>query len=267
MFSKADTEYAFVKGGTVINLSDPEKFQQVLGDLMNRTAIQAAINRSGKKFATQEADYSLFPNRIYALAQCTPPDLSSNDCESCLGKSISFAQRFCSKCAFDKVLFPSCYFPSTGVSAAFIRPISSNRQTSIIRSSKYCGNCYLNYQGSEGAESLNIDPESLKYSLSKIQIATDNFSIDNKISQGGFGSVYKGKLPDGQDIAVKRLSRSSGQGVEEFKNEIAIVAELRHNNLVRLLGFFLDGVEKTLIGEFDPNKKLHYFLFGWYQTR
>ncbi|XP_027062640.1 cysteine-rich receptor-like protein kinase 10 isoform X1 [Coffea arabica] len=103
--------------------------------------------------------------------------------------------------------------------------------------------------------------ESLQYSLTEIQIATNNFSVDNKIGEGGFGRVYKGVLGNGQEVAVKRLSRSSGQGAEEFKNEILVVAKLQHRNLVRLLGFCLEGEEKILIYEFVPNKSLDYFLF------
>ncbi|THG20546.1 hypothetical protein TEA_010210 [Camellia sinensis var. sinensis] len=80
----------------------------------------------------------------------------------------------------------------------------------------------------------------------KILAATDNFSTTNKLGEGGFGPVYKGKLEDGQQVAVKRLSRHSGQGVEEFKNEIILISKLQHRNLVRLLGCCIEGEEKLL---------------------
>ena len=103
--------------------------------------------------------------------------------------------------------------------------------------------------------------ESLQYQLTNIQAATTNFSADNKIGEGGFGVVYKGILPNGQEIAVKRLSRSSGQGAQEFKNEIVLIAKLQHRNLVRLLGYCFEAEEKLLVYEFVPNKSLDYFLF------
>ncbi|EFH62805.1 S-locus lectin protein kinase family protein [Arabidopsis lyrata subsp. lyrata] len=99
------------------------------------------------------------------------------------------------------------------------------------------------------------------FEMNTIQTATNNFSISNKLGQGGFGSVYKGKLPDGKEIAVKRLSSSSGQGNEEFMNEIVLISKLQHKNLVRILGCCIEGEEKLLIYEFMLNKSLDTFLF------
>ncbi|KAL4626494.1 hypothetical protein ACB092_05G100200 [Castanea dentata] len=99
------------------------------------------------------------------------------------------------------------------------------------------------------------------FSFESISVAANNFSTENKLGEGGFGPVYKGKLSDGPEIAIKRLSRSSGQGLVEFKNEVILIAKLQHTNLVRLLGFCIQGEEKLLIYEYMPNKSLDFFLF------
>ncbi|XP_050372079.1 G-type lectin S-receptor-like serine/threonine-protein kinase CES101 [Argentina anserina] len=99
------------------------------------------------------------------------------------------------------------------------------------------------------------------FSFSEVLAATENFSAACRLGQGGFGPVYKGVLPDGEQVGVKRLARSSGQGLEEFMNEITLIAELQHSNLVRLLGCCIQGEEKILIYEFMANKSLDAFLF------
>ncbi|XP_044495831.1 G-type lectin S-receptor-like serine/threonine-protein kinase B120 [Mangifera indica] len=99
------------------------------------------------------------------------------------------------------------------------------------------------------------------FNFSSIAIATNNFSEENKLGQGGFGPVYKGKLPGEQEIAVKRLSSKSVQGLEEFKNEVILIAKLQHRNLVRLLGCCIQGEEMLLVYEYMPNKSLDFFLF------
>ncbi|KAL1201614.1 Cysteine-rich receptor-like protein kinase 11 [Cardamine amara subsp. amara] len=102
---------------------------------------------------------------------------------------------------------------------------------------------------------------SLQFDFKTIEAATDKFSESNNIGQGGFGEVFKGVLPDRTEVAVKRLSKTSSQGAQEFKNEVVLVAKLQHRNLVRLLGFCLEEEEKILIYEFVPNKSLDYLLF------
>ncbi|KAL6348151.1 hypothetical protein AAG906_039599 [Vitis piasezkii] len=113
----------------------------------------------------------------------------------------------------------------------------------------------------ENVENDITTVQSLQFDFGTLQAATNNFSDDNKIGQGGFGDVYKGTLSSGQEIAIKRLSRSSVQGAVEFKNEIVLVAKLQHRNLVRLLGFCLEGEEKILVYEYVPNKSLDCFVF------
>ncbi|KAH6836329.1 hypothetical protein C2S53_006358 [Perilla frutescens var. hirtella] len=98
------------------------------------------------------------------------------------------------------------------------------------------------------------------FKLSTILKATHHFSVDNKIGEGGFGPVYRGMLEDGQEIAVKRLSKASMQGVDELKNEVILIAKLQHRNLVRLLGCCIEKEENMLIYEYMPNSSLDLIL-------
>ncbi|RWR88286.1 cysteine-rich receptor-like protein kinase 10 isoform X2 [Cinnamomum micranthum f. kanehirae] len=94
-----------------------------------------------------------------------------------------------------------------------------------------------------------------------IQHSTNNFSSENKLGQGGFGTVYKGMLVDGKQIAVKRLSIGSSQGLKEFRNEVVLISKVQHKNLVRLLFCCMEKEEKLLIYEYMPNKSLDFLLF------
>ncbi|XP_059664042.1 G-type lectin S-receptor-like serine/threonine-protein kinase At4g27290 [Cornus florida] len=114
-------------------------------------------------------------------------------------------------------------------------------------------------------ESHKEDLELPMFDLSTIADATNNFSINNKLGEVGFGPVYKGMLEEGKEIAVKRLSKYSTQGIDEFKNEIIFIAKLQHRNLVKLLGCCFQGEETILIYEYMPNKSLDLFIFD--QTR
>nr|GEV73616.1 G-type lectin S-receptor-like serine/threonine-protein kinase At4g27290 isoform X1 [Tanacetum cinerariifolium] len=93
------------------------------------------------------------------------------------------------------------------------------------------------------------------FDLPRITSATRNFSVSCKLGEGGFGPVYKGILDEGQEIAVKRLSKTSGQGLEEFKNEVVCIAKLQHRNLVKLLGYCLENDEMMKL--LDWPKRYH----------
>ncbi|XP_017424794.1 G-type lectin S-receptor-like serine/threonine-protein kinase At4g03230 isoform X2 [Vigna angularis] len=104
------------------------------------------------------------------------------------------------------------------------------------------------------------------YTFASILAATDNFSDSNKLGKGGYGPVYKGTFSGGHDIAVKRLSNVSTQGLQEFKNEVILIAKLQHRNLVRLRGYCIKGDEKILLYEYMPNKSLDSFIFDRTRT-
>ncbi|XP_074589904.1 G-type lectin S-receptor-like serine/threonine-protein kinase At4g27290 [Curcuma longa] len=114
----------------------------------------------------------------------------------------------------------------------------------------------------------NVEKDSIStldvlpsYDLRTIKAATNDFSEGNKLGEGGFGVVYKGQLDDGQMIAVKKLSRYSSQGPNEFQNELTVIAKLQHRNLVRLLGYCIEGDERLMILEYMENKSLDAFIY------
>lgn len=94
-------------------------------------------------------------------------------------------------------------------------------------------------------------------------MATNNFSADRKLGEGGFGCVYRGFLTDlDTAIAVKKISRESKQGKKEYITEVKIISSLRHRNLVQLIGWCHDLTQFLLVYEFMPNGSLDSHLFG-----
>ncbi|RZC86567.1 hypothetical protein C5167_029918 [Papaver somniferum] len=245
------------------NVSNPDKFNPILDDLMN-DLVKEATSSSSTNFATLGKHFDDF-GKVYGLVQCTA-DMPSNTCNRCLLGAISEIPNCCDGKRGGRVIRPSCNFryevypfmghintPSPPFIAfpAPLQPppsLGSPPLTTNTTSPKYFNNEIRS-------------TESLQFNFGTVGAATNNFSEANKLGQGGFGSVYKGILSDSQEIAVKRLSKNSGQGEQEFKNEVTLVAKLQHRNLVKLVGFSLSGEEKLLIYEFMQNASLDQFLF------
>ncbi|XP_054822087.1 cysteine-rich receptor-like protein kinase 10 isoform X2 [Prosopis cineraria] len=280
------------------------KYSEALDSLMRRLRSKAAAGSTRWKFAANTTT-TLFQN-IYGLVQCMP-DLSEQDCDDCLEKSISSIPYYCNNRIGGRIIKMSCNiryenyrFYDTEVVDSLSSPPpasppsnTSSTQAGTIDSPKGNSNTSrtvtivvvplgvfiallilicIYFAVRESKRTVEIDQpeanddeikpiESMQFNFNTIRLATDNFSVVNKLGQGGFGSVYKGRLPNGQDIAVKRLSMNSMQGDAEFKNEVLLVAKLQHRNLVRLLGFSLETNERLLVYEFLPNKSLDYLLF------
>ncbi|KAF3777369.1 hypothetical protein EJ110_NYTH25711 [Nymphaea thermarum] len=195
--------------------------------------------------------------RIYALVQCAR-DIPEDRCRWCLQDASSDIERCSNGKGGGRIHRGSC-------SLAFgVEPFFFGDPTLLSLPQSNHGKNYK--------EAPSVDIGSIKENeedcnfpqidLRNIQHATDNFSEENKLGEGGYGPVYKGKLPSGQEIAVKRLSGNSGQGAREFRNEAKLIAKLQHSNLVRLIGCCLEKGEKLLVYEYMPNKSLDCFLKG-----
>ncbi|XP_010455557.1 PREDICTED: putative cysteine-rich receptor-like protein kinase 31 [Camelina sativa] len=252
------------------------------------------ITRVGQSNYLAEVSPEIGSDRIYTLMQCIP-GISSSDCETCIERSVRNYQRCCSSFVGGAVAKPVCFFRWDGydyLGAFGNTPLSPPQESQpmplppppdrknistgaivgiVVSAVTFVVLLTLGLVILKRRQSYKtlkpqtdddmISPQSLQFDFATIEAATDKFSSNNKLGQGGFGEVYKGMLPNETEIAVKRLSRNSGQGTQEFKNEVVIVAKLQHKNLVRLLGFCLERYEKILVYEFVPNKSLDYFLF------
>ncbi|KAM1442500.1 hypothetical protein ACFXTO_010476 [Malus domestica] len=288
-FSRADDKPLVPRWNREKVTANQSRFYQDLTAGVRELAAQASYKSD--KFATKTKAGSGYI-WMHVLGQCTQ-DLSSRDCEWCLRGAIAKVPRIheggqllCPSCRLTikvngySLLTPSSPPPLPPPPASIsARPKGRSRLSpyiifvgsilAFIAVTVVLGYCFArrravrnNAPSQENGRDDTKTLESLQFDLGTIETATNKFSDNNKLGEGGFGVVFKGTLANNeQEIAVKRLSKSSKQGVQEFKNEVALVAKLQHRNLVRLLGFCLEGEETILVYEYVPNQSLDYFLF------
>ncbi|KAG7617008.1 Gnk2-homologous domain [Arabidopsis thaliana x Arabidopsis arenosa] len=281
-----------------VTADQSDRFNDAVLSLMKKSAEEAA-NSTSKKFAVKKSDFSSSQS-LYASVQCIP-DLTSEDCVRCLQQSIKelyfnkvggrFLVPSCNsryevypfymETIEGTVLPPPVSAPplplvstpsfppgkgknSTVIIIAIVVPVAISVLICVavfsFHATKIAKKTYDTPAANDEGDDITT-AGSLQFDFKVIEAATDKFSMCNKLGQGGFGQVYKGTLPNGIQVAVKRLSKTSGQGEKEFKNEVVVVAKLQHRNLVKLLGFCLEREEKILVYEFVSNKSLDYFLF------
>ncbi|CAA0353862.1 putative receptor-like kinase TMK3 RLK-Pelle-LRR-IX family [Arabidopsis thaliana] len=127
------------------------------------------------------------------------------------------------------------------------------------------GSDSYSHSGSAASDIHVVEAGNLVISIQVLRNVTNNFSEENILGRGGFGTVYKGELHDGTKIAVKRMESSvvSDKGLTEFKSEITVLTKMRHRHLVALLGYCLDGNERLLVYEYMPQGTLSQHLFHW----
>uniref|UniRef100_A0A0D9V0J1 Protein kinase domain-containing protein n=1 Tax=Leersia perrieri TaxID=77586 RepID=A0A0D9V0J1_9ORYZ len=268
-------------------------------DLMNRTAEIASSSTAngGGRYATGETWFGeQGVGIVYGLVQCTP-DLTAAQCRSCLDGIIAKMPANFSTPAGTfvggRILGVRCnlryekdlFFQETDATLKFDMPKKGLSTTlKIVIFGVPCLVLIISvvllrpYIVKEIRELLlhrdlvilereivsESDERFSLFKFSKIRDATDNFSKENKLGEGGFGPVYKGHLTStNQYIAVKRLAPNSAQGFKEFKNEIKLIACLRHKNLVRLLGCCIKSKERILVYEYMPNRSLDELIFDF----
>ncbi|MBA0636870.1 hypothetical protein Godav_000118, partial [Gossypium davidsonii] len=230
-----------------MNASNPTQFNRALSELLNNLSSEAAASGPLRKYAAGNAPTGILQT-VYATVQCTP-DMTQENCTACLNYGRRELRLCCLGRMGCRVLRPTCVlrFESNPFYNETAVPLPSPPTTSSPTPSP-----------AKDADNEMSGADSLQFGFDSVLVATDNFSDANKLGQGGFGA---GQLPNGEEIAVKRLSKGSGQGDLEFKTEVQLVAKLQHRNLVRLLGFCLQEQERLLIYEFVPNASLDHFIF------
>lgn len=100
------------------------------------------------------------------------------------------------------------------------------------------------------------------FTYQELSVATNGFSKDNLLGEGGFGCVYKGSLVDERVVAVKQLKVGGGQGEREFRAEVEIISRIHHRHLVSLVGYCISDSQRLLVYDYVPNNTLHYHLHG-----
>ncbi|TKY58672.1 Cysteine-rich receptor protein kinase 2 [Spatholobus suberectus] len=244
------------------------------------SAVQAAPNNKG--YAREEVAVAGTTNdSAYVLANCWR-NLDTKSCRACLENAYSSILG-CLPWSEGRALNTGCFVwysdrdflnkeLENGSSGGNVLVIVISVVSSVIvlvlgiavgvyiRKHRYI---QKKRRGSNDAEKLakSLHNNSLNFKYSTLEKATNSFDEANKLGQGGFGTVYKGVLPDGREIAIKRLYFNNRHKAADFYNEVNIISSVEHKNLVRLLGCSCSGPESLLIYEYLPNKSLDRFIF------
>ncbi|XP_030961107.1 cysteine-rich receptor-like protein kinase 3 [Quercus lobata] len=218
---------------------------------------------------------------VYGLAQCWE-FVNGSDCEYCLANAVSNISS-CTPKEEGRVLNTGCYLRYSTEKFYYnsTEPVRNSNQGSklaitlaatssalalllviatvvfIVRKN------VLKRRGEReqlGPLLATVNNSKLNYSYEVLEKATNYFHHSKKLGQGGSGSVYKGVLPDGKVVAIKRLFFNTRQWVDHFFNEVNLISDIHHKNLVKLLGCSIAGPESLLVYEYVPNQSLHDYF-------
>ncbi|XP_030499566.2 cysteine-rich receptor-like protein kinase 3 [Cannabis sativa] len=222
---------------------------------------------------------------VFGLAQCWE-FVTGTACGKCLAASVENVTS-CAPKEEGRILNAGCYlrystkkFYDNSTSSASGQGNGGSRPLAVILAATSAGLAFLltiaavifflrkrvlrkrREKKQLGALLDTVNKSKLNISYEVLEKATNYFHASNKLGQGGSGSVYKGVLPDGKVVAVKRLFFNTRQWVDHFFNEVNLISGIRHKNLVELLGCSITGPESLLVYEYVPNQSLYDNLFG-----
>ncbi|QCE10854.1 cysteine-rich receptor-like protein kinase 42 [Vigna unguiculata] len=275
-----DTVNCTSQHGTVVDETERLELEESVGRVVETVTNKALAKGGG--FAVGEVE------GVYALAQCWNT-IGSDGCRECLRKAGKEV-RGCLPKRDGRALNAGCYFRYStnkfynedgdadgkngllrrggvivaevlAAAAALMLTVSASYVafTKLTRIKKENNNV--------GQIPSSISKSSLNYKYETLEKATDYFNSSRKIGQGGAGSVFKGILPNGKVVAVKRLIFNNRQWVDEFFNEVNLISGIEHKNLVKLLGCSIEGPESLLVYEYLPKKSLDQFIFEKNRTQ
>ncbi|MBA0651896.1 hypothetical protein Goklo_019190 [Gossypium klotzschianum] len=248
-----------------------QDFQREL-DQVIRKVTNTALENNG--YAAKAAKGGV--NTVYALAQCWRA-IDQETCSECLRHAAS-GLRKCAPGAEGKAMFSGCYMRYS--THRFFGPEAETEDNKgfspwviigLASAGVACAvlgaiGIYISYKRFSKKKGLDDIPAtrnntSLNYMYGTLEKATDHFDESRKLGQGGAGTVFKGILPDGKVVAVKRLFFNTRQWVDQFFNEVNLISGIQHKNLVSLLGCSIEGPESLLVYEYVPNRSLDQILF------
>ncbi|XP_049389586.1 cysteine-rich receptor-like protein kinase 2 [Solanum stenotomum] len=246
-----------------------------------RRAVQQAVANAPSNNGYARAQVSSTMT-AYVLADCWKT-LSAKSCAVCL-QYASASMLGCLPWSEGRALFTGCFMRYSDTN--FLNAITTNGGSSsrgkvvitiiVVSSVVVLGvGAFIGIgvwknkliqkkrKGANDAKKLVkiLHDKCLNFKYSTLNKATGSFDEVNKLGQGGFGTVYKGVLADGRELAVKRLFFNNKHRVADFYNEVNIVSSIEHKNLIRLLGCSCSGPESLLVYEFLPNQSLDHFIF------
>lgn len=241
--------------------------------------------KSGKGFAVTSA-FGSTEFAAYALAQCWE-NLNTSSCAACLSAAAGSVAK-CAPAEEGRALFAGCFVRYSTAPFWNSEDSGSSSKKRVVpwtvlgfsvglvlvlivgsvlawrkKKKKACRAGEGSLRGLYGSElPARISQSSLNYSYKDLKKATCSFSVENKIGQGSNGTVYKAVLPGGNEVAAKRLFLNTKQCLDQFFNEVDVISQVRHKNLVKLLGCSVDGPESFLIYEYHLNRSLDLSIFA-----
>nr|XP_043634094.1 cysteine-rich receptor-like protein kinase 2 [Erigeron canadensis] len=253
-------------------------FNNVINELLSD--IQDAAPRTSNFYVASTRQLSTDNSTVYAVAQCVK-NVSQAICNNCLntaynnlqnclpskeGRAIDF---FCFMRYSDAPFFQR---NQTTNITPFLRKASSSKAGIIAGVSSGVGifililALWLWYRRHEKSKTVGEDEDGLQgvksYSYQELRLATHNFDEQYRVGKGGFGEVFKAIMDDESVVAVKRLNVDSSKGKLDFENEVRLISNVQHRNLVRQLGWCIEGPELLLVLEYIPQGSLANFLWG-----